>query len=73
MQKQYVRVYQGVAYFPTFESARDFGAIVGKGFPAWRVVQYERCFAVQTRPSGDYFGPDGMPSMQRAMINFSNA
>lgn len=51
------------AYFPTFEQAREFGAQHCKGFPAWRVVEYQRGFAVQTRPSGDYLALDGKPTL----------
>lgn len=57
-----IKVRKGIAYFPTFEEARDFGCEHGRGFPAWRVVHYDLGWAVQTRPSGDYFGPDGRPS-----------
>jgi hypothetical protein len=71
--KNSVRVYQGVAYFPTFDSARDFGAATCQGFPAWRVVGYERGHAVQVRPGGDYLGPNGRPSMENAMDAFFNA
>ena len=71
--KQTVRIYQGVAYFPSFETARDFGSEFARGFSAWRVVGYQRGFAVQTRPSGDYLGPDGRPSMETVMRNFDRA
>lgn len=56
------KIRKGVAYFPTFETARAFGAKVG------RVVQYETGWAVQVRPGGDYFGPDGQPSIKKNPI-----
>jgi len=49
----------GVAYFQVFNDARDHGQKHGKGYPAWRVVSYERGFAVQARISGPYFGKNG--------------
>lgn len=54
-----MKVHKGVAYFPTFEKARDFGARYGQGYPAWRAVPYELGWAVQVRPGGPYFGPKG--------------
>ena len=59
--KPHTHEHKGIAYFDTFEQARDFGGDVGRGFPAWHVVPYERGWAVQTRPSGDYFSLDGLP------------
>ena len=49
----------GVAYFKDFNDARDHGQKHGKGYPTWRVVSYERGFAVQARISGPYFGKNG--------------
>lgn len=65
-----VRVVNGVAYMPTWDSAEMLRKLwTGpKFFPEYaatsRVVEYEKGFAVQTRKSGDYFSPRGVPSMQ---------
>ena len=66
MAKQKVRIKKGIAYFPTFEAARDFGKKHCIGFPAWRVVEYEIGCAVQIRPGGDYLGVNGLPSIPKA-------
>ena len=68
-----VKVKAGIAYFPTFESARDIGRHWGIGFPAWRVVSCDLGHAIQVRPGGDYFGPNGLPSMQNAINAFDRA
>lgn len=47
--------YRGVTYFPTFQEARDRAAQEVRGFPAWRVVGYERGWAIQYYPSGPYY------------------
>lgn len=47
--------WNGVWYFPTFEEARDEGKRNIRGFPAWRVVEYLRGFAIQYRPGGPYY------------------
>ena len=61
---------KGVAYFKTFNQAREFAAHHVKGFPAWRIVDYQLGFAIQVRPGGDYIGADGLPSMvKRKMKN----
>lgn len=62
--------YKGVAYFPDFFSARDFGTKYCKGYPAWRVVEYGQGYAVQLRPSGDYLSTNGKPSMTNRMDAF---
>lgn len=46
-----VRYRKGIAYFPTFEEARE----VSKGYEGSRVVHYELGWAVQYRVSGPYF------------------
>lgn len=55
--------YKGHAYFSDLAEARDFGAKHAKGFPSWRVVEYERGFAVQLWTSGDYLALNGKPTL----------
>jgi hypothetical protein len=49
---------KGIAYFPTFQDAREHGRSIS-GFPAWRVVSYGLGWAVQAYPSGPYFNLKG--------------
>lgn len=51
--------HNGIAYFDTFEEAREHGQRHGKGWPAWRVVSYQLGYAIQVRPSGPYLNGDG--------------
>ncbi len=46
-----VKYRKGIAYFPTFEEARD----VSEGYEGSRVVHYELGWAIQYRVSGPYF------------------
>lgn len=50
------KVRKGIFYFPDFYAARDFAAENVKGFPSWRVVEYEPGHAIQLYESGGYFG-----------------
>ena len=68
--KQHTHQHKGIAYFPTFYAARDFGALHCRGFPAWHVVEYTRGHAVQVRPGGDYLALNGKPSMTNIMEKF---
>ncbi len=52
-------IHKNIAYFKDFYAARDHGEKYGKGFPQWRVVEYEIGYAVQAYISGPYFGPTG--------------
>ena len=48
------------ATFHRFEEARDFGAQVGRGFPAWHVVGDEFIgWRIECRPGGDVFSWSG--------------
>jgi len=51
--------HKGIAYFANFHEARDHGEAHGRGFPSWRVINYERGYAVQAYPSGPYFSLSG--------------
>jgi hypothetical protein len=51
--------HKNTAYFKDFVAARDHGAKHGKGFPNWRVVSYDRGYAVQAYVSGPYFNLKG--------------
>jgi len=47
------------AYFKYFTDARNHGQKHGAGFPNWRVVNYDRGWAVQAYISGPYFNLAG--------------
>jgi hypothetical protein len=59
------KVSKGVCYYERHASAVDALSIVHPEFPDARIVRYELGYAIQTRKSGDYFGPDLRPSMGR--------
>lgn len=51
-----MRVYRGVYYFPSYETARAYAASVGA--PTDRIIWYTRGWAIQWRISGPYVGPN---------------
>ena len=59
------KIYKGIAYFPDFHDARDTAQREVKGHPAWRIVPYDRGWAIQYRPSGPYY-PELQPNVSRA-------
>jgi len=57
------KLHKGIAYFDDFYEARDVGGAEIKGHPAWRVVRYERGWAIQYNISGPYYPelqPEGL-------------
>jgi len=66
-----VKVRKGVAYFATQAEAESFRLVWTAKDTRWhtyrsssRVVGYQLGFAVQCKKGGDYFGPDGTPTME---------
>ena len=45
---------EGVTYFKSFYDARDLSVMV-KGWPAIRVVEFTKGFAIQYTPNGAYY------------------
>jgi len=66
--------YKGIVYFESMNDASNFGFANLSNHPdykkTWRVVSYERGYAVQVRISGDYLAANGLPSMTNAMEAF---
>jgi len=52
------------AYFNSRDQAELIANSVRDEFPEARVVAYDKGYAVQTRKSGDYLGPDLRPSLE---------
>lgn len=50
---------KGIYYFPDRETARTWAE--ENGWPANRIIEYEKGFAVQSGPSGNYAGPGETP------------
>lgn len=65
-----MKVKKGIAYFQRYDDAVSLRRSVRREFPEARIVSYLLGYAVQTRKSGDYIGPNGRPSMENAMEAF---
>lgn len=63
----------GIVYFPTYFVADSMLPMIRIEFPECRIVRYDLGYAIQTRKSGDYIGPNLRPSMENAMLAFDKA
>jgi hypothetical protein len=64
-----VKVSKGIAYFAVKTEAERCRKLWATGHFAQyastsRLVSYDLGYAIQCRTAGDYFGPDGVPTMQ---------
>ena len=51
-----MKTYKGIFYFPSRESAESYAR--KNGFPLNRIIAYGRGYAIQTKVSGPYVGPE---------------
>ena len=51
-----MKTHKGIYYFAKWTAAYDYAK--ANGWPADRIISYDRGFAIQLRVSGPYVGPN---------------